>query len=265
MEERRTPGFYELDRDERKHAAVWRVQNDVFMPHFHSALELMYVEEGEMVVVQEGVFYAVSKGQMAVNSSYMVHSYSTPNRSRSIVATIPLSAVPSLRGALSQHAFKSGIVDTNGLKECRRIMGMMAEPSNVRNERFVDCLAEALLAYLIEKVGLKENPIEAEADLAKRILSYMQENAAEPLSVAAAATHFGYSVGRFSHIFNERIGCSFTRYLNFLRCRMAQNLLDTTDSPLLDVANRSGFSSLRTFHRVYKEWVGHTPRLTGGR
>lgn len=258
-------GYYELHRDEETRTAAWRAENNACMPHFHSALEIMYVEEGEMTVLQDGVEHVLSQGEMAVNSSYVVHSYATPAHSRNIVAVIPLFTMPSLKGVLAQHAFKEGIISTKGMKECRRIMRMMSEPARQGNERFVNCLAEALVAYLIEKIGLKEKPIEAEEDLAKRILTYMQENAAEPLSMAAAAAHFGYSIGRFSHIFNERVGCSFTRYLNFLRCRMAQNLLDTTDTPLIDVANHSGFSSLRTFHRVYKELVGHTPRLTGSR
>jgi AraC-type DNA-binding domain-containing proteins len=261
MDTQKMTGFYELRRDETSHVVAWRVENDAFMPHFHSAFELMYVEEGEIIALQEGVFHTLSKGEMAVNSSYMVHSYSTPAHSRSLVATIPLSAVPSLKAMLAHHSFKEGIVDTRGMKECHRILRMMAEPGNRANERFVNCLAEALLAYLVEKIGLIETPSEAAEDLMKHILRYMQKNAAEPLSIAKVAAHFGYSVGRFSHIFNERVGSPFTRYLNFLRCRMAQGLLDTTDSPLIDVANQSGFSSLRTFHRVYKDFTGHTPRL----
>ncbi len=260
MEKRKTTGYYELGRDETAHAAAWRVENNVFMPHFHSALELMYVEEGELVIMQDGVSSLIPQGYMIVNSCYMVHSCSTPEYSKIIVATIPLSTIPSLKGLLTHHSFKQGVVDVKNMKECRRIMGMMSEAGNSTNERFVNCLAEALLAYLIDKVGLVENASDTGGDLVKRILNFMQKNAAEPLNMQGVAAHFGYSAGRFSHVFNERIGCSFTRYLNFLRCRMAQNLIDSTDAPLIEIANRSGFSSLRTFHRVYREFTGHTPR-----
>ena len=85
-------------------------------------------------------------------------------------------------------------------------------------------------------------------------------HAADPITVSQVASHFGYSAGRFSHIFNERIGCSFTRYVNNLRCYRAKRLLADGSLPLIDVATACGFSSMRTFHRVYKAFTGETPR-----
>ena len=126
-------------------------------------------------------------------------------------------------------------------------------------------LAEALLAFLIEKIGLEENTADDEADLTKRILIHLQEHAAEPINVSQVAAHFGYSAGRFSHIFNERIGCSFTRYVNNLRCYNARRMLAEEDLPLIDVATACGFSSMRTFHRVYKAFTGETPRAGAAR
>lgn len=252
--------YYELSRDEKPETAAWYVLNDYCVPHFHSTIELSYVESGELSVLQDGVLRQVPAGHLIVNSSYMVHGYSTPKASRSIVCTIPLSTVPKLRPALRQHAFAQSVVDARSMKECRRILRMMADPSNAANTSFISSLGEALLAFLVEKIGLKENTSDAESDLIKRILIYLQEHAAEPLTVAQAASHFGYSAGRFSHIFNERIGCSFTRYLNSLRVDMARQLLVQSGLSLIDVATACGFGSLRTFHRVYKELTGETPR-----
>jgi len=195
----------------------------------------------------------------------MVHGYSTPESSRIIVCTIPLSTVPKLRSLLKQQHFAQGIVDVHGMKECRRILRMMADPANKENSNFVNSLGEALLALLIDKIGLKENASNAESDLMKRILIYLQEHATEPITVAQAASYFGYSVGRFSHIFNERIGCPFIRYVNSLRCQKAQQLLSQGNMALIDVATACGFSSLRTFHRVYKDFTGDTPRSSQAR
>jgi len=151
-------------------------------------------------------------------------------------------------------------VDVREWKECRRILRMMADPANKHNECFVNSLGEALLALLIDKIGLKENASNAESDLMKRILIYLQEHATEPITVSQTAAAFGYSAGRFSHIFNERIGCPFIRYINSLRCQKAQQMLAQGNPALIDVATACGFSSLRTFHRVYKDFMGETPR-----
>lgn len=257
--------YYELSRDNNPRTTAWYANNNHFLTHFHSTIELAFVENGSICALQNGVSHQVPQGHLIVNSSYMVHGYSSPEPSRIIVCTIPLSTVPALRGALRQHSFAQSIVDVRGMKECRQLMRMMADPAAAANLRYVNSLGEALLALLIDRIGLKENAATDEGDLIKRILMYLQEHASEPLTVSQAAAHFGYSDGRFSHIFNESIGCSFTRYLNSLRINMAQQLLADEDMPLVDIATACGFSSLRTFHRVYKDFTGKTPRTAQAR
>lgn len=252
--------IYELSRDEMPRATAWYIDNNHFHAHFHSTIELVYVESGAISAMHNGMTALVSAGHLIVNSSYVVHSYDTPDTSRIIVCTIPLSAVPSLRGQLARSWFAQSIVDVRGMKECKRILSMMADPANKHNTIFLHAMAEALLAFLIDRIGLVENKADDESDLIKRILIYLQDHAAEPITVSQVASHFGYSAGRFSHIFNERIGCSFTRYVNNLRCYNAKRMLAESHVPLIDVATACGFSSVRTFHRVYKGFTGETPR-----
>ncbi len=254
--------IYELTRDETHRASAWRAHNNSYFAHFHSTIELAYVESGVLCVIQDGVSTPVPRGHLIVNSSYVVHSYLTPESSDAVIATIPLSVVPSLQAQLSSSRFQSGVSDVRSIPECPRILNMMASPQNDGNERFVNCLAEALLALLIERIGLLPNTSDAGGGLIQRILLYVERHAAEPISVASTAAAFGYSEGRFSHLWGEQVGCSFTQYVSSLRCQMARRMLEAGDRPLIEVANACGFSSMRTFHRVYKAYVGETP---GGR
>lgn len=252
--------IYELSRDETPRVNAWHKNNNYFHAHFHSTVELVYVESGELLAMQDSVTTLVPAGHLIVNSSYVVHSYATPESSRITVCTVPLSAVPSLRSQLSRSRFDQSIVDIHQVKECRKLLSMMADPANENNALFLNAMGEALLALLADRIGLVENKADDERDLIKQILIYLQEHAAEPISVSQVASHFGYSAGRFSHIFNERIGCSFTRYVNNLRCYNARRMLAEGDRPVIDVATACGFSSVRTFHRVYKDVTGETPR-----
>lgn len=252
--------LYELSRDETPRVTAWYKDDNHFHAHFHSTIELVYVENGVLSLMQDGVTTLVDKGHLIVNSSYVVHSYATPESSRIIVCTIPLSAVPQLRSQLSRSRFVQSIVDVRGMTECCRMLSMMADPANEHNTLFLNAMGEALLALLIDRIGLRENTADNEKDLIKRVLMHLQEHSAEPITVSEVAARFGYSAGRFSHIFNERIGCSFTRYVNHLRCYKARRMLAENDLPLIDVAAACGFSSMRTFHRVYKEFTGQTPR-----
>lgn len=252
---------YELSRDETPRVTAWYKNNNHFHAHFHSTIELVYVESGVLAAMQDGVTTLVPAGHLIVNSSYMVHSYDTPEASRIIVCTIPPSAAPSLRAQLTRKRFAQSIVDASGMKECKRLLGMMADPANEHNTIFLNAMAEALLAFLTDRIGLVDAASDEDKnDLIKRVLIHLQEHASEPLTLSQVASTFGYSAGRFSHIFNERIGCSFTRYVNNLRCYKAKCMLAESDLPLIDIATACGFSSMRTFHRVYKDFTGDTPR-----
>ena len=236
--------FYELARDQRMEAQVWHAVDNQSIAHFHSAVELILVEEGALVAMQEGRSRVACAGEIIVNSSYTIHGYTTPAHVHTIVATIPLATVPSLQTALSQKRFAADIVCAEEAAECAHLLQLAANPVHEQNQNYINGLNLAVLALLMEKVGLM----------------YLQNHFSEELTVAGTAAQFGYSAGRFSHIFNARVGCSFTRYVNGLRCRMAEKVLRESNMPLMDVASACGFSSMRTFHRVYREYAGHTPR-----
>ena len=252
--------LYELTRDETPRTMAWYADDNEYLAHFHSTVEIIYVECGVLCAMQDGATILVPKNHLIVNSSYMLHSYSTPESSRIIVCTIPLGAVPSIRQMLSQRRFARGVAEAQGMEEAVTLLRLMADPAHQGNAPFINALGEALLSLLIEKIGLCDNSADQESDLMKRILIYLQEHATEPITVADAAAHFGYSTGRFSHIFNERIGCPFTRYVNSLRCTRAKQLLLQSDLSLMEIAAACGFASIRTFHRVYKAHMGQTPR-----
>lgn len=172
--------IYELTRDETHRASAWRAKNNSYFAHFHSTIELAYVESGVLCVIQDGVSTPVPSGHLIVNSSYVVHSYLSPESSDAIIATIPLSVVPSLQAQLSSSRFQSGVLDVRNLAECPCILNMMASPENDGNERFVNCLAEALLALLIDRIGLLPNTSDASGGLIQRVFfctwSAMQPN-----------------------------------------------------------------------------------------
>jgi len=146
--------IYELSRDETPRVNAWYKDNNYFHAHFHSTIELVYVEKGVLAAMQDGVTTLVPAGRLIVNSSYMVHSYDTPESSRIIVCTIPLSAALPLRAQLARSRFAQSIVEIGEMEECRRILMMMADPANEHNTLFLNAMGEALLALLIDRIGL---------------------------------------------------------------------------------------------------------------
>lgn len=97
------------------------------------------------------------------------------------------------------------------------------------------------------------------ADTLKRVLLYMEQNCAQPLTVEDLAAVSGYSKYHFSRFFTAAAGCSCMRYLQRVRLRRARRLLLHTDLSVAEVAQRSGFGEVSYFIRVFRQDAGLTP------
>jgi transcriptional regulator GlxA family with amidase domain len=67
------------------------------------------------------------------------------------------------------------------------------------------------------------------------------------------------SEAHFARSFNEAFGVPPHRYLLTRRIERALGLLRDTELPITDIAFQTGWRSLGTFGRVFREITGHTP------
>ena len=81
----------------------------------------------------------------------------------------------------------------------------------------------------------------------------------EDISLDQLASLAGYSKYHFSRIFKQYNSMSYIQYINAKRIKMAERLLMDSNLPITEVAMRSGFSSLATFNRTFKEIKHCTP------
>ena len=80
------------------------------------------------------------------------------------------------------------------------------------------------------------------------------------LSLAQLAKRAGCTQAQVSQVLNDKLGKSFTTYVNEYRIAEAKQLL--TDEPQLNmdtVAERCGFNSSSTFYSAFKKVAGQTP------
>ncbi len=89
--------------------------------------------------------------------------------------------------------------------------------------------------------------------------TYISENCEHELSLTDVANHTGYSHAYFSKLFKKITSCSFVEYLTAQRLKTAQVLLADFDIPVTEVAYRSGFKSISTFNRVFRQYKGCSP------
>lgn len=96
-------------------------------------------------------------------------------------------------------------------------------------------------------------------ELLRKIFQYVENHYQEDCSLAATALALSFHPVYISRYFKERVGISYTEYVNRHRLNEARNVLLGTDDPILTIALNSGFCSLRTFNRNFRKYFGTTP------
>ena len=82
----------------------------------------------------------------------------------------------------------------------------------------------------------------------------------EELSLTRMAQDLGYSPFALSRVFSHTFHTNFNRYLNELRLNQALSLMQDADASVTDLAMNAGFTSMRTFNRVFQERFHMPPR-----
>lgn len=90
-----------------------------------------------------------------------------------------------------------------------------------------------------------------------RILSEMRHFEMKEEDFAA---HFGVSARHLRRLFMDEIGLTPKKFWFSLRLNFARKLLSETTLPLNEIAESSGFRSLRRFNAAFKEQFRKTPR-----
>lgn len=99
-------------------------------------------------------------------------------------------------------------------------------------------------------------------ELLRRLLRAKDRMTAAPerdWSVADCAQVAGVSEHHFARSFKAAFGVPPHRYLLSLRLERAAARLRDTDDPILDIALATGWRSLGTFGRTFREVMGATP------
>ncbi len=90
--------------------------------------------------------------------------------------------------------------------------------------------------------------------------TYINENCQQPLSLDDVANQFGFSTYYFSRMFKSATNFSFTEYLTLQRVKRAQVYLAESDSNITEIAFLSGFKSISSFNRAFRQFRGCSPR-----
>ncbi len=138
--------------------------------------------------------------------------------------------------------------------------------STLNNERDIaeDSLNRA--AEILQEVDAAEPRLkeEAKGGLApwqiRKVTAHVEANLDAPIRSSELAALTRLSPCHFSRVFRSSFGCSPLEYVTRRRVERAQGLMLSTDAPLSQIALDCGMSDQAHFSRLFRRFVGETPR-----
>ncbi len=234
------------------------------LPHIHTHLEMVYLVKGKAICVANGNQYELNPGDLFVAFPNQIHFY--------LNVEYPIEHYLIIFSSEIDSSLKKSIINKVPydpiIKAKELFNDLESELNFITNNRhgneydrlrakgkFLNFLGTVLPRF--EYVPSKDV---ATQDSVQDALAYCVEHYTEPLSLESVAKELHLNKYYVSHIFKERANMNFTQFVNSLRVDRAKELLVKKDMNITEAAYSAGFSSIRTFNRVFMQQVGVTPR-----
>ncbi|MCM8901428.1 AraC family transcriptional regulator [Caldicoprobacter algeriensis] len=246
--------------------------------HYHQHYEIYYLLNGERNYFIQDRIYAIKKGDIVLIYKNVVHrtiDSSIPDHERLLVdfTDEALNAVSSEERALLLQAFdmSSPVIRLEPYEQImvEHLLNKMLQEEQAKAPGSSICLRAYLLELLVLLVRLRgqkrkslAETIEASDPLHQKIseiVQYINRHYSQELSLTTLSKTFYISPYYLSRLFKRVTGFNFVEYLNLIRVKEAQKLLQGTDMKIIEVAQRVGFGSVAHFGRTFKSITSLSP------
>ena len=234
------------------------------MPHMHDhdAFELYYLCRGEREYFIGDKFYQIGAGDLVLIPRHLLHRTAGKGATRfllyfseaflrrffteEMLSSLPLEAPTVFRPA---EALRLGIES--------ELASMMAEYADGAL-----CVAAARLCRLLTVIATAPNGYTVSPFSDRRIgqiVRYINEHYSEINDIEQIAERFFISKYHLCRTFNKNLGLPLVSYLNTIKIRAAEELMQNENLNLTEIATRSGFNSSSYFCKVFKAEKGVSP------
>ncbi|MBE6863535.1 MAG: helix-turn-helix transcriptional regulator [Ruminococcus sp.] len=270
-------GDYEtVEYDARKYVMLYdNTDYEAYPVHWHSALEIIMPTQNDYIVNVGGVDYQPHENEVLIIPSGELHCMPAVRGRRYIFQcdNAILGELPALE-ALMRGVSSPLLIDENSDNELQvlakktmlDIAALYTSKSELADVRIYMCVLTLLTAVREDQLRRSQSNMECDDDKLNEysekfgtVLKYIDNNYMYDITLDELADVAGYSKYHFSRIFKQYNSMSYIQYINARRTKAAEQLLFEPDIPITEVAMRSGFKSLTTFNRIFKDIKHCTP------
>mgnify|MGYP005777746277 CR=1 FL=1 len=242
-------------------------ENIYHSPHLHSQVELIIVEKGSAVAVVDGRKFAMEEGSGILICPHIVHEiYSDDKDSLTCVFIFGTEFISECKAFFESNSVHFVRLDKNSCPDFAKdqIKYLVDFAHNYSIGRTV---VKGMLTVLLSGIMPAYSGVEFEKfkersnnyEICRRLLLYIDSNISSDLSLETISKALNIVPSYVSTVFSRNFKTSLNSYISKKRISVAKSLLMDSHKSITEIAFESGFSSIRSFNRRFKESEGLTP------
>ena len=247
--------------------------------HIHHKYEIYYEIEGTRRYFIEDAAYIVNAGSVVLIGENQIHKTAAVGDTPSsrIVMNFSGEYLDSLAEIFPDVDFFSFLNEEHNhllcnlsVKQQNQIQSVMQQLILLQEEVTPesDAMRKMMLATLLltlkslcriqQEQGGENGRVSNQ--IVDQIQGYIAEHYAEKLTLTGIASQFYISPYYLSRLFKRAINLSLIEYINGVRIKAAQNLIEKSNESVSEVAEKTGFMTTAHFRRVFKDATGLSPQ-----
>lgn len=231
------------------------------LPHYHEAFEVVYFPQGRGEALINGKHYSEIKDRVFMIAPEFVHAF----------RIMPFSNAKIIQFSIK---YTKPYIDIEGILKTEGVLFENIEPCHKNYNEIKDYIKNlteekaavasvlrffsSILSNIVESANKTTNTNNSPERL-KRVLNWTLKNLNKPIGTKEASEVVGLSKYYFCRYFKEQTGRVYTEYLSLLRIEQAKKLLRGGMSVGI-CAYECGFESVSYFVKIFKRYVGITPK-----
>ncbi len=247
--------------------------------HIHHKYEIYYEIEGTRRYFIEDAAYIVNAGSVVLIGENQIHKTAAVGDTPSsrIVMNFSGKYLDSLAEIFPDVDFFSFLNEEHNHLLCNLSVKQQNQIQSVLQQLILlqeevtpesDAMRKMMLATLLltlkslcriqQEQGGENGRVSNQ--IVDQIQGYIAEHYAEKLTLTGIASQFYISPYYLSRLFKRAINLSLIEYINGVRIKAAQNLIEKSNESVSEVAEKTGFMTTAHFRRVFKDATGLSPQ-----
>lgn len=245
--------FYQFHHiDSPNYLKLERAVNFSFPLHLHQCYEIVFLLSGTMDIAIDGQVFTLVPGKAVIIFPNQIHSLQS-DCSEHFLCIFSPRLVQAYSLNVANSIPQNNLFDIDEYLQ-HALMNLEGDTSTAEKKGvlYSICAQFHRQASYVSHTSEKEN-------LLRNVFRFVENNFSGECTLASLAADLGYDYSYLSRFFKKSVGMSFNAYVNHYRLSHACYLMEDHRLSILSCALDSGYTSMRSFNRNFKQSFHITP------